>query len=62
MECKNCDYFNDGRIVHKLVVGMFRVPQEVLSIYCLHCGNLMYGYCRNATQIPIKPIGGAKND
>lgn len=47
MACKNCNY-NKGRVVHKMVIGMFKKPQEVLAIYCANCGNLMYGYCKNA--------------
>ena len=49
MACKNCGY-DKGRSVKKLVIGMFRIPQEVFAVYCLRCGNLMYGYCRNANQ------------
>lgn len=55
MICKFCGNYQ-GRAVGKIVIGMFRKPQEVFSIFCVNCGNLMYGYCRNVKPLeePVK--------
>lgn len=46
MPCKVCGN-TKGRITKKVVKDMFKTPQEVLSINCTKCGNLMYGNCKN---------------
>ena len=44
MACKNCNYSTG--LAKKKLVKVEGIVNDVLSVYCVKCGNLMYGHCK----------------